>query len=322
MHGIMTTFPAFPSPAPVTPHDHALCGWRVASALPLPDLLPWTGGSRAPDIVVELGHVPERLEHLKVDMPLLQVAGDGTCRFAVPGVATYLIDPTGRHVLIDPMIEAQAPDIRVFFLGTVFGILCYRRGLLPLHASCVRIGDGAVALAGPSGIGKSTLAAALLRRGYPVLADDVTVIDIAAPGGPHVLPAFPRLKLWRDAMRRLDFDTHGLERSRPELDKFHLPVIDRFCAQPLPLSAVFHLESASTPDRAAPRRLTGPEAVARVGRNLYRTGLMIRLGLSDRVLPAMVAVAGASGGIWSIAHGHDEGGLELSLRDILNRMGA
>lgn len=320
--GAMTITPAFRSKDTPLIHDHALCGWRVASALPLPDLLPWMGEDRATDITVELGRVPDRLEDATVDMPLLQVGGDGACRFAAPGVATYLIDSGGRRVVIDPVLELGAPDIRVFLLGTVFGILCYRRGLLPLHASCVRIGDGAVALAGPSGMGKSTLAAALLRRGHAVLADDVTVIDAAAPGGPRVLPAFPRLKLWRDAMTRLDFQTEGLERSRPALDKFHLPVADGFCAQPLPLAAVFHLENGQTAERALPQRLTGPDAVARVGRNLYRNGLMMRLGLSDRVLPAIVTAAAVSGGTWSVAHGHDDGGLDYSVSGILNRMGA
>jgi hypothetical protein len=48
----------------------------------------------------------------------------------------------------------------------------------------------------------------------------------------------------------------------------------------------------------------------------------MRLGLAGRVLPAMVTVAGVSGGTWSVAHGHDEGGLERSVTGILDRMGA
>lgn len=308
--------------AAALPDDRSLCGWRVASALPLPDLLPWTGDGRPPDLIIDVGAVPERLNDLVINQPLLQVAADGACRFDMPGVAVYLIDPGGGRVVVDPALPPEAPDIRVFLLGTVFGVLCYRRGLLPLHASCVRIGNGAVALAGPSGMGKSTLAAALLRRGHAVLADDVTVIDAAAPGGPRVLPTFPRLKLWRDAMNRLNYRTEGLERSRPELDKFHMPVVDEFCAQPLPLSAVFHLDSDVSAVRGAPQRLTGPEAVARVGRNLYRNGLMLRLGHSSRVLPATVAVAGVASGTWSVAHSHEPGGLERSVTGILERMWA
>lgn len=303
------------------PSDRSLCGWRVASALPLPDLLPWTGDGRQPDLVIELGPVPERLADLAVDRPLLQIATDGTCRFQVSDVASYLIDPAGRRVVVDPALPPEAPDIRVFLLGTVFGILCYRRGLLPLHASCVRIGNGAAAFAGPSGMGKSTLAAAFRQRGHALLADDVTVLDLADPGGPRVWPTFPRLKLWRDTLVRLNIPDAGLGRSRAVLDKVHLPVDDAFCAEPLPLTAVFHLYPVGNENDTPLRRLRGPEAVAWLGRDIYRSGLMARLGLSGRLLPATTTVAGVGGGIWAVAHGHGPGGLDRSITGILERLG-
>jgi serine kinase of HPr protein (carbohydrate metabolism regulator) len=37
--------------------------------------------------------------------------------------------------------------------------------------------EGVVAIAGPSGSGKSTLAIELLRRGWPLFADDVLTLD-------------------------------------------------------------------------------------------------------------------------------------------------
>lgn len=312
-----------PVTTPIIPtvDDRSLCGWRVASALPLPDLAPWQGDGRCPDLVIALGSVPARLDDIVVDQPLLQIAADGTCRFQVPEVATYLVDPGGQLVTIDPVLPPDAPDIRAFLLSTIFGILCFRRGLLPLHASCVRVGDRAVALAGPSGMGKSTLAAALLQRGHAVLADDVTVLDLTAPEGVRVLPAFPRLKLWQDAAARLDISVHGMERSRMTLDKYHLPVAYAFCAEPLPLSAVLHLDAGEQPGRSLLRRLRGPEAAAWLGRDIYRAGLMRRLGLAGRMLPATVAVAGIDGGTWAVAHGHGPGGLERSIDGILEQLG-
>ena len=302
--------------------DRFLCGWRVASALPLPDLLPWTGGDGPADLRIEVGPVPERLTDTVFDQPLLQVAADGTCRFQVPGVAAYLIDADARRVVVEPAMAPDAPDIRVFLYGTVLGLLCYRRGLVPLHASCVRIGDGAVAMAGASGMGKSTLAAALLRRGCPVLSDDVTVIDLASPDGPRVLPAFPRLKLWGDAMARMGFAVDGLERSRPELEKFHLPVETRFSRQSVLLRAVFHLTVGPGHEGGTTRRLHGPEAAAGIWRDLYRNGMMVRLGQSKRLLSAAVALTGIPDGIWTITHPHDAGCLDRSVAAILERMAA
>lgn len=300
--------------------DRWLCGWRVASALPLPDLLPWTGEDRAPDLMIRLGPVPERLADLTVDLPRLQVAAGGACRIAVPEVATYLVAPDGDGVTVAPAPGAVSADIRLFLLGTVFAALCYRRGLVPLHASCVRVDGRAVALAGASGIGKSTLAAALLRRGHAVLTDDVTVVDTTRPGGPLVLPTFPRLRLWRDAMARLDFPTEGAERSRVAAEKFHQPLHGSFCAEPLPLSAVFHLESPIGGAERIPRRLTGAEAVARLSRDLYRWLLPKHLGMAERTLTATAAIARISGGIWALPHGHNGGGLERSMTAIPERL--
>src|SRR6185436_17962029 len=60
---------------------------------------------------------------------------------------------------------------------SVTGAVLQQRGLLPLHASALLLGAGAIALLGPSRAGKSTLAAALARRGHPVLADDVVPVS-------------------------------------------------------------------------------------------------------------------------------------------------
>lgn len=310
----MLTYAPFANDDPLPGRDRMLCGWRVASALPLPDVVPWTGDDRAPDLVIDLGPVPERLPDLTVDRPLLQIAGDGTCRFAMPGVAAYLIDPGGARVMVDPAPGASLSEVRLFLLGTVFAVLCYRRGLLPLHASCVRIGDAAVAFAGPSGIGKSTLAGAFAQRGHTVLADDVTVVEPFAPDGPRVLPTFPRLKLWRDAIDRMNLPVDGLERTRPVLEKYNLPVPEAFCAEPSPLACVVHLEFG--PVLGALDRLRGAKAVDRIRYDLYRRNLMTRLGLGKALMPAMLRTAGAAKGTWAIAYVGEAESLDLIIRSV------
>jgi len=55
------------------------------------------------------------------------------------------------------------------------------QGRLVLHASAVSWDDGAIAFAGPSGGGKTTIAAMLCRTGARLVTDDVLVLD-ARPG--------------------------------------------------------------------------------------------------------------------------------------------
>jgi hypothetical protein len=48
---------------------------------------------------------------------------------------------------------------------------------LPLHASVIALGDKAVAICGPSGAGKTTLALHFRKRSLAIIADDMAAID-------------------------------------------------------------------------------------------------------------------------------------------------
>lgn len=267
-----------------------LCGLRVASDLALPDLLPWTGDARAPDLEIRLGSVPDRLEGATHEGPLLQVADDGRCRFALPDIAAYLAEG-GRRITVAPASGAEAGDVRLFLLGTMFGFICHQRGLLPLHAGCVEIGDAAIALTGASGAGKSTLAAAFVRRGYRLLADDLTVIDVAAPQGPMALASFPRVKLWRDALEGLGWSDAGRARVRGAIDKFEMPVEAAFRRDPLPLAAVYHLSVAQRAEEAGITLLRGAEAVGALMAGVYRQQRAFQMGYRDALAMATMRMA-------------------------------
>lgn len=66
------------------------------------------------------------------------------------------------------------------------------RGYEALHAGAVDSPWGAVAIAAPSGIGKTTLVLELIGRGWPLLSDDVLALAdtsdgvVAYPGTPHM----------------------------------------------------------------------------------------------------------------------------------------
>lgn len=283
-------------PPPFLHGDRVLSGLRVRSDLPLPDLLAWTGKDRPVDLRICLASVPHRLEDAVVNQPLLQVAADGRCRFALPQVAAYLISADGRVVTIDVAEGATPSAIRTFLYGTVFAVVCHRRGLLPLHACCVRVGAKAVAFAGDSGAGKSTLALGLSERGYPLMADDVTAVDTQAPDGPTALPGFPRLKLWHDALARAGRSTDDLEEVRPDQGKYQLPLEHRFCPIPLPLAGLVYLDK----DERGPlglRPVPAPEGIRLLSSVLYRPRLLLRLGTQQQQMQQFLRLIGSVGGI-------------------------
>lgn len=273
-------------------YGYTLFGWRVKSALPLPELLPWRGDARAPDLVIELGAAPPVDPHIPSYSPALQICPTGV-RVAIPAVATYWVE-AGRRVIVQPTMPEDATDIRVFLLGTVLAILCFQRGLLPLHASAVDIGGRVLLLSGVSGAGKSTLAAAFSARGHRLLSDDLCALEVREGQPLMILPAFPRIKLWRDSARQLQVPIDGLGRSREELEKYHLPLAEvQFQTDALPPAQIVFLRTERAPDQRTSRRLVGVEAFRRFDL-VHRWRLGMALGYEALIFNGMARLTEAA----------------------------
>ncbi len=261
--------------------DLTLCGWRVRTDWPLPELPPWTGDDRPADVSIRLGKIASELSGTVLRTPLIQVNEQGLLRFTVRNVANYLVR-AGQEVIIDTPHPKGTPDIALFLLGSVLGFLCHQRGLLPLHASCVLFNGRVIALSGSSGTGKSTMAALLMAHGAQLLSDDVTVLDLQAEDGPTVLPSFPRQKLWRDTLNALGIEPGRHLRSTVSMEKFDRSVSEYFCATPMRLDGVYHLHSRMKEDTPGLVPLESLEAVRILHDNIYRRTAAGLLGLADQ----------------------------------------
>jgi hypothetical protein len=257
----------------------------VRSDIALPDLAPWQGDDRSPDVIFRLGQAPERPGDPVFVGSFVQAWPDGAHRFYPAHGAVYDIDAQGREVVIDAAEPASA-DVRVFLLSAVLSALCLKRQLFPLHASAVRIDGVAVAFVGLSGVGKSTIAAALMRQGHSVLADDLTAVEAGAVGGPMVWPTFPYLKLCGDALEHLHLQSIGKAPNKLKLDKHYVSATDRFTRDPVPLRALLHLGWA--PDQGIViERLRGAAAVRAAIHSIYRHRLASHL-VPERQLRATI----------------------------------
>lgn len=267
----------------MTARDLSLCQLRVRSDLPLPELPPWSGDEGEPDVLIRC--LP------RADCPesWVDVAADGSLRFAVAGVARFLVRQ-GREVEVTPCLPADAPEIALYVLGSVLGALCHQRGLLPLHASSVDIGGFAVAFCGPSGAGKSTLAAALLAQGHRMLSDDVTVLRPDGAGRLLAVPGFPRQKLWPDSLEALALRPGRALRLGPDLVKYERLLDSGFATTALPLAAICHL---TPPPGAVLEPVKGMAALSLVRENIFRLQMGEAMGHTARVFADCCAVATA-----------------------------
>lgn len=193
-------------------------------------------------------------------------------------------------VSIAPDAGAGEGDILPYLMGSAMGALLQQRRLLVLHGSAVEVGGESVVFCGPSGIGKSTLAAGFHKRGYLFLADDLCAVAIR-DGRPTVIPGFPRLKLWADALERLDTATDDLESVRwgADLQKFFLPADNR-CEVPLPVRAVFILGTGNT-ERPELTPLSGTGKIDPLIDNSYRMLFLEGLGGKEEHFKLCAAVA-------------------------------
>lgn len=297
--------------------DGFLCGWRVRSELHLPELAPWSGDDRPPDIAIRCGSVPDRLGELVQDGPFLQIDRHGTCLLTIQNVASYLVKSPGDEVIVSPRPGASEIEIRVFLLGSVLGFIYHQRALFPLHASCVAIAGKAVALCGPIGTGKSTAAIQMTLRGHQLVADDVCVIDAHAPGGPRVLPAFPRLKLSRATLAAAKIPHEGLEQDKlGKQNKYHYIAAADFSIAPLPLGGIFLLRTAEPDVPEENVQLSrSVEKIAALSAEVFRPQVGSALGRTHSLLMAEVAIAETTP-IWRLVRRFDLSNMDRWLGQI------
>ncbi|MDX2346772.1 MAG: hypothetical protein QNK11_07880 [Legionella sp.] len=245
---------------------------KIKSELLLPELLVASNISSAADIVIKFGEVsPSGLSDAASSGAFYQ-ANSNHFWLNIPNIARFLITD-GNHIIIDPSDAADEDSIRLFLLGSCMGALLMQRDLFLLHANAIKVGECCISFSGRSGIGKSTLSAAFMQRGYSVLADDVCVLNQQQ----EVIPGFPHIKLWADASQKLAIQTKALRQIRPNLDKFSVPLASQFYQTNLPLKLVYIL-NAHNKDSFEFNALDGMKKILPLKNNTYRYAYLKGLG--------------------------------------------
>ena len=217
--------------------------------------------------------------------PFVQ-AKPGALLLVQPSVGRFLAR-NGENIEFAPEAGVDPGVVALILHGTARGALIHQRGELPLHAATLVPpgGDAAVAICGHSGAGKSSLGAALSRRGWMLVADDTT--RVSWDGSQAIAwPSRDTIKLWKDACRSAGIDTASLERVARSMEKFYVQVPSR--DQPVPLDMIVEL----TPDGAS-SDLSAGDRMALISRHTYRPGHIRPLGMQQRHVALVARVASA-----------------------------
>jgi hypothetical protein len=180
-------------------------GLRLSCSFPLPGMRPAAEASDGlPELAIDLrdpaelerawsgaGGEPEWRGRQGDGRELtIERGSDGALRFSYGELARFLLDPQLRRLDCAPADSSL--DWQRVLIGKVIPAISVMLGYEGLHAAAVESPVGVVAIMAPSGAGKSTLALELLRRGWPLFADDVLTLSKdgdgvrAHPGTPHM----------------------------------------------------------------------------------------------------------------------------------------
>jgi hypothetical protein len=187
----------------------------------------------------------------------------------------FVVSADGRGIRYHQLGGATAESFSTYLLGQVLSFSLLAFGVEPLHGTVVVINGEAIAFLGDCGYGKSTLGAALLRLGHPILTDDLMALERTASGY-AVHPGMPRLKLFPSVSRRVLGVERGGTRLNNGTSKQILPLAaGQVWRRRAPLRALYVL-SEPTNARRRPaaielERLSRGDAFLEVIRNTFNT---------------------------------------------------
>jgi hypothetical protein len=150
------------------------------------------------------------------------------------------------------------------YLAPVAALIHRWRGAPAIHGAAVSNGNGAVALIGSRGYGKTTTAAALVHeRGLMLLSDDLVVV-----AGVNVLPGPLSLDMRPDGSKLLGLDGETVRNG--ERRRRLAPQLDAAAEQEIPLRLCVHLEFG---DRTRVRPVSAANRLTALAAQLYWPGV-------------------------------------------------
>lgn len=175
---------------------------------------------------------------------------DGSTYVRWSGLFEFVISASGLQIAGRPLNGVSQEAFQTYLLGQVLSFALVEQGIEPLHSTAVVIDGGAVGFIGDCGYGKSSLGAAFLQAGFPLLTDDQLVVK-EEDHGFSAYPGPPRIKLFPEIARSL-LGKRGKGTPMNNLTpKLIIPLNRRqSCRDPVPLKAIYVLTPPATHPRS------------------------------------------------------------------------
>ncbi|MDO9271259.1 MAG: hypothetical protein Q7T96_19305 [Methylobacter sp.] len=258
-------------------HAYLISGLSVASEIELSGVTSSPTIASKPQVCIFKGKVPESLPGASATGVNWALTKD-TFLLQVPRIARFYVSQ-GSEIIVEPRPSVDDAAIVPFLLSTALGALLHQRGECVLHASVVSHENKAVALCGNTGIGKSTLCAALCFAGYRFIADDMALIRFDKQHNPSVLADSRQHRLWQDAIHLLGLNERKGEPVRDRIEKYHIAPVSGIVTDSITLKTIILLKRAEVRDQLPEiKRLRVADAAALLRNEVFRPNLASKMG--------------------------------------------
>jgi hypothetical protein len=287
------------------PHQYSAYGLTLQSNRPLPGFGPVAG--EAPLVTLDFAGAPradlagegepfwgngfETLWHRQDGTWLLRYVDERDGAFW-----TVDFDAAGTRLTIRWSKDSLLDDIPSVLQGPGLAAALHLRGVPMLHSSVLAVDDGAIALIGAPGAGKSTTAAAFVARGFASMSDDLAALAIDG-ASVSVHAGYPRLRTFAESAHAAGFAAHDLPRVFAEevlgpKRYVELSVEDgTFQPHALPLRGIYYLMTRVIGRREpAIDALSTRQALPVLLQNLYSTRFLDH----PRRVPLIRTIAGVA----------------------------
>lgn len=169
-----------------------------------------------------------------------------------------------NRIAVSPEETADRKDIEWLVTNLGLRLVFIQRGNVVFHASGVVVDESLVAFTGPSGRGKSTLAAACYAADHTHHSDDLVPIVLSEPGEKRLVPPGPaRMRVNDDVNRALQLSPPG---RTPGDAKSIIDTSNRHSSSPRELDVLYVIEGG---DEIAIEQLSTHDAVFEILRRSY-----------------------------------------------------
>ncbi len=204
-----------------------------------------------------------------------------------PRIADFILRPESITCeLLDPTVEYM---VEICLLGHVFGYFLERSGFSPIHGASVEVDGAAALLVDDRTGGKSTLSASFVRAGYPLIADDISALEIREE---EILcrRGYPQVKLTPEQAKYFVGSADGFPLVHPAYEKLSVPVSEfgRIADGPAEVARIYVLERQIEPGPVRVETIPPGEALIELIRHTFITEI---IDATDLKVPRMKRLA-------------------------------